>query len=582
MPDLPISGLAALPAGGIQDGDKFPIERSSTNYSPTALDHYQYTLQKLLGRLVISVDIATTGPLPSANYTNGASGVGATLEGSSNGVLGNIDSTSTFAGQRVLVKDQVNEAHNGVYLVSSMGSVSSKWLLTRITDADQPVEFPNQAVLVKLGTVNIGTLWLQIQPVISAVGTSNIIYARSINPNLPIAIDYTDWVTEFAAGTLKVYQDYLVTTVNGDLSISILVRTGSTSQTIQPDGTLFTWAVNTHEVLYTWIPGDTVLSGDKRQYGGVVFTNLTGVNGTAPSGDLTNWSQLPYTDSGYIYMGYGVSIRINHAPGSVGELLINHTTDRFGNIISGTDLIARFFHTGAGGGATANYSKQANLIAVNFAGLLFGNALAPETTVTLSGGSGEMSGNRVSGGITIDEHNGILADNDIQGNITCTGGDFQAELRDCKIGVGNWVLRSGVGYSIQNKRINKVFSEAEDMIDNSAYNGSGQLMLDINGNNEIYGVYWIDGNSGGNGPVNYIKNPPPNISRLTIRPNGTNSIMEINPVSAASANADEIVGETPGVTLQLNSDHGDYAVLEKTVINGNVCWALIKVVINNI
>lgn len=71
--------------------------------------------------------------------TRANSGVGAYLEAASNAVLP-ITVPAGFAalapGDRVLVYKQTNSEENGVYVVTDLGSLSSKWKLTRASDAN--------------------------------------------------------------------------------------------------------------------------------------------------------------------------------------------------------------------------------------------------------------------------------------------------------------------------------------------------------------------------------------------------------------------------------------------------------------
>jgi hypothetical protein len=79
---------------------------------------------------------ATTANL-SANYSNGTDGVGATLTADTNRAWVGIDSHTTFdIGNRILVKNQTTALQNGIYTITDLGSVSSPWVLTRATDAD--------------------------------------------------------------------------------------------------------------------------------------------------------------------------------------------------------------------------------------------------------------------------------------------------------------------------------------------------------------------------------------------------------------------------------------------------------------
>lgn len=95
-----------------------------------------------------SVRLATAAVLPnSPTYTagtldqDGGYGIGAKLESSSNARL-SIDGTDANTGDRVLVKNQANALHNGIYDVIAQGSGSGHWILTRATDMDG--SYPDQ------------------------------------------------------------------------------------------------------------------------------------------------------------------------------------------------------------------------------------------------------------------------------------------------------------------------------------------------------------------------------------------------------------------------------------------------------
>jgi hypothetical protein len=81
-----------------------------------------------------SVRVATTADL-SATYSNGSSGVGATLTADSNGAI-SVDGVSPTSGDRILVKDQSTASENGIYSVTTVGDGSNPFVLTRTTDAD--------------------------------------------------------------------------------------------------------------------------------------------------------------------------------------------------------------------------------------------------------------------------------------------------------------------------------------------------------------------------------------------------------------------------------------------------------------
>ncbi len=101
-----------------------------------------------------SCRVGTTANL-SATYSNGTAGVGATLTNSGSQAALTIDGVTLSASDRVLVKDQTNAAHNGIYVVTTVGSGSANWVLTRATPEDQPSELSGGAfVFVEEGTAN--------------------------------------------------------------------------------------------------------------------------------------------------------------------------------------------------------------------------------------------------------------------------------------------------------------------------------------------------------------------------------------------------------------------------------------------
>lgn len=104
-----------------------------------------------------SAELATAAVLPNQpDYANGTSGVGATLTATTNGRLV-VDGANASNGNRVLVKNQSNAAHNGIYDVTSQGSVSTTWVLTRSSDFDGLIDKVTRgnALYVMGGSTNI-------------------------------------------------------------------------------------------------------------------------------------------------------------------------------------------------------------------------------------------------------------------------------------------------------------------------------------------------------------------------------------------------------------------------------------------
>ena len=130
-----------------------------------------------------SVRLATAAVLPnSPSYiggtlgADGGYGVGAYLQGTSNGIL-IVDGATAFSNDRILVQTQSDKRQNGIYTVTNVGSTSTTWRLTRATDYDNnvanEVEFGDATYIVE-GNVNKATTGLMnsANPII--IGTSDI------------------------------------------------------------------------------------------------------------------------------------------------------------------------------------------------------------------------------------------------------------------------------------------------------------------------------------------------------------------------------------------------------------------------
>jgi len=106
----------------------------------------------------------------TVTYNNGTAGVGATLTLSAG--LSAIDGHTLTNGDRILVKNQTNQAHNGMYVRTSAT------VLTRASDFDTAAEIGGgDFTFVENGTVYGNTGWVQTVEVLT-VGTDNIIWQQ--------------------------------------------------------------------------------------------------------------------------------------------------------------------------------------------------------------------------------------------------------------------------------------------------------------------------------------------------------------------------------------------------------------------
>ncbi len=103
-----------------------------------------------------AVTVGTTAALPTNTYSNGASGVGATLTAVATGVL-TVDGQTVALDDRILVKDESSAANNGIYKCTVAGAIGVAYILTRATDMDQAADVPGAYTFVENGTTNSGS-----------------------------------------------------------------------------------------------------------------------------------------------------------------------------------------------------------------------------------------------------------------------------------------------------------------------------------------------------------------------------------------------------------------------------------------
>ena len=127
-----------------------------------------------------SVVAATTTAL-TATYSNGTGGVGATLTNAGTQAALVLDSIALSAGQRVLIKDQASGLQNGVYDVTTVGSVSTNWVLTRSADFDNSPGTevgPGVFFFVEQGTTNADNGYVISTDTAITIGTTAITFSQ--------------------------------------------------------------------------------------------------------------------------------------------------------------------------------------------------------------------------------------------------------------------------------------------------------------------------------------------------------------------------------------------------------------------
>jgi hypothetical protein len=120
----------------------------------------------------------------NATYNNGTAGVGATLTNAGTQVALVIDGVTLSVADRVLIYTQTTQTQNGIYVVTSVGSGSTNWVLTRSSDANTYVNAsPNglsegSTVFVQEGATGAGETYVCNTVGTITFGTTNITFAQ--------------------------------------------------------------------------------------------------------------------------------------------------------------------------------------------------------------------------------------------------------------------------------------------------------------------------------------------------------------------------------------------------------------------
>jgi hypothetical protein len=322
---------------------------SSTKIATTAF------VQNVVGAITAGLDsrpscrVATTAAL-TATYSNGSSGVGATLTNSGTQAAISIDGVSLAANDRVLVKNQATAAQNGIYTVTTVGSGSTNWVLTRATDFNSASDtgvVEGAFTIIEEGTSNAGSLWIETGAGPFTIGTTAITFTQLQVANAPRGQNH---LTSFTTSGTSTF------TTSANITSSTIFKFIVTAGGGGGGGT----GAGTH----------STASG-----GGAGGTAIYSVSGLSPS--------TGYTVTVGTFGSAGSNTGGNGGVGGSSSIVIGATTVTAsgGQGGKGSNDTAQASYPGGDGGSTTNGT-------INIKGGGGGAATGNSTTTWISGGGG--------------------------------------------------------------------------------------------------------------------------------------------------------------------------------------------------
>ena len=444
-----------------------------------------------------SVNVSTTVPLGTYSYNNGTSGVGATITGSSIGVL-TIDTIAVKLNNRVLVKNEPSagafNAYNGIYLCTTEGTASAAYVLTRSTDFNQASEMYSAYTFTEEGYVNADTGWVctnnSSTPII--IGTTPIVFTQFSGAGTYTAgAGLTLTGTEFSVNTAQpgITSVGTLTSLNvtGNANVGNIGATSGIFTNVT--GTLTTNAQPNVTSVGTLTSLNVTGNANVGNIGATagVFTSVTGTLTTNAQPNITSTGTLvSLTVTGNVAAGNILTDNLLYANGSPWDM----------QQPQGSNTSVQFNDDSSfGGSANFTFNKSTNVLTVT--GNIAGSNVNAGNLLTANYVAGTLTTNAQpnitsTGTLTSLTVSGVSNVGPV-GNLTVTGGTSGQYLQTNGSGVLSWgtVGTSGIANGTSNISIPVINGNV-----NTSVGGNANVLVVTDTGINVVGTV-ITGNGGG-------------------------------------------------------------------------------------